>query len=112
MANLRVLSWRGDTKVSYDVERAAAGEADQVAAVAEAERIFREERARGATAFRVLTGEPAVRIDEFDPTAEQIVMVPRIAGGGDRGDRGGGAARGPGPPPPPAPRPCPGRARP
>jgi hypothetical protein len=81
MANLRVLSWRGDTKVSYDVERAAAGEAEQLAAVREAERIFREERARGATAFRVMTGEPAVRIDEFDPSAEQIVMVPRIAGG-------------------------------
>jgi len=81
MANLRVLSWRGDTKVSYDVERAVAGEAEQLAAVREAERIFREERARGATAFRVMTGQPAVRIDEFDPAAEQIVMVPRIAGG-------------------------------
>jgi hypothetical protein len=81
MANLRVLSWRGDTKVSYDVERAVAGETEQVAAVAEAERIFREERARGATAFRVLGGEAAERIDEFDPTAEQIVIVPRIAGG-------------------------------
>jgi hypothetical protein len=81
MANLRVLSWRGDTKVSYDVERAAAGEAEQLAAVREAERIFREERARGATAFRVISGQPAVRIDEFDPSAEQIVMVPRIAGG-------------------------------
>ncbi|HEX2324733.1 MAG TPA: hypothetical protein VH257_13600 [Chloroflexota bacterium] len=81
MANLRVLSWRGDTKVSYDVERAAAGDVEQRAAVTEAERIFREERARGATAFRVLTGLPAERIDEFDPAAEQIVMVPRIAGG-------------------------------
>jgi hypothetical protein len=29
----------------------------------------------------VLTGLPAERIDEFDPAAEQIVMVPRIAGG-------------------------------
>ncbi len=81
MANLRVLSWRGDTKVSYDVERAVAGDAEQLAAVAEAEHIFLDERARGATAFRVVTGQPAIRIDEFDPTAEQIVMVPRIAGG-------------------------------
>lgn len=81
MAILRVLSWRGDTKVSYDVEKAVAGDAEQAAAVAEAERIFREERARGATAFRVETGRPAVRIDAFDRDAEQIVMVPRIAGG-------------------------------
>jgi hypothetical protein len=83
MANLRVLSWRGDTKVSYDVERATAGETEQLAAVREAERIFREERARGATAFRIAADEPATRIDEFDPTAEQIVIVPRIAGGAD-----------------------------
>lgn len=81
MANLRVLSWRGDTKVTYDVEKAAAGDPDQVAAVEEAQRIFREERARGATAFRVEVGEIATRIDEFDRTADQIVMVPRIAGG-------------------------------
>ena len=81
MAVLRVLNWRGDTKLSYDVERAAAGDVEQVAAVEEAERIFREERSRGATAFKVTPGEPGTRIDDFDPTAEQIVMVPRIAGG-------------------------------
>jgi hypothetical protein len=81
MAVLRVLNWRGDTKVTYDAERAAAGDVEQAAAVDEAERIFREERARGATAFKVVPGEPGVRIDDFDRTAEQIVMVPRIAGG-------------------------------
>ncbi|MGH2352445.1 MAG: hypothetical protein ACRDI2_03665 [Chloroflexota bacterium] len=81
MANLRVLNWRGDTKVSYDVEKAAAGDVEQAAAVAEAERIFHDERARGATAFKVLPSQPAARIDEFDRTAEQIVIVPRIAGG-------------------------------
>ena len=47
----------------------------------EAERIFLEERARGATAFKVATDAPAQRIDEFDPKAEQIVVVPRVAGG-------------------------------
>jgi hypothetical protein len=81
MAVLRVLNWRGDTKVSYDVERAAAGDVEQAAAVEEAERIFREERARGATAFKVQPGEAGLRIDEFDRTAEQIVLIPRIAGG-------------------------------
>ena len=81
MAILRVLNWRGDTKVTYDVERAAGGDVEQVAAVEEAVRIFREERARGAAAFKVRPGEPGVRIDEFDRAAEQIVMVPRIAGG-------------------------------
>lgn len=81
MAILRVLCWRGDTRVTYDVDKAATGDLEQLAAVEEAERIFRDERARGATAFRVESGEAAIRIDEFDPTADQIVMVPRIAGG-------------------------------
>lgn len=81
MAILRVLCWRGDTNVTYDVEKAATGDLEQRAAVEEAERIFRDERARGATAFRIDPDEAALRIDEFDPTADQIVMVPRIAGG-------------------------------
>ena len=81
MANLRVLSWRGDTKVEYDVRKAEAGVLEELAAVEEAERIFREERARGATAFRVDGDAGALRIDDFDRTAEQIIMVPRIAGG-------------------------------
>ena len=81
MANLRVMSWRGDTRIDYDVEKATAGDAEQAAAVREAERIFREERARGATAFRIDADEQATRIDAFDHSAEQIVMVPRIAGG-------------------------------
>ncbi len=81
MANLRVLSWRGDLKITYDVQLADAGVSEQVAAVEEAERTFREERARGATAFRLEPDEAAVRIDEFDRTADQIILVPRIAGG-------------------------------
>ncbi|MGI8423806.1 MAG: hypothetical protein ACR2NO_06810 [Chloroflexota bacterium] len=81
MANLRVMSWRGDSAITYDVEKATAGDAEQLAAVAEAERIFRDERARGATAFRIDGDESATRIDVFDRAAEQIVIVPRIAGG-------------------------------
>ena len=81
MANLRVMSWRGDTKITYDVRKAETGDPEQAAAVEEAERIFREERARGATAFRIDADEAATRIDAFDRTAEQIVMIPRIAGG-------------------------------
>ena len=36
---------------------------------------------RGATAFKVETGQGPVRIDQFDQTAEQIVIVPRVVGG-------------------------------
>ena len=81
MAKMRVLSGRGDTIVEWDGRKARAGDAEAPAAVHEAERIFAEHRARGATAFRVAPDGPAERIDAFDPAAEQIVVVPRVAGG-------------------------------
>jgi hypothetical protein len=81
MATLLILSARGDTAYRWDAERAATGDAEAQAAVREAERIFREHRGRGATAFRVVADRPAERIDDFEPKAEQIVIVPRIAGG-------------------------------
>jgi hypothetical protein len=81
MATLRVLSARGDTTVEWDGRKARAGDAEALAAVREAERVFAEHRAHGATAFRVAPGRPDERLDAFDPTAEQIVVVPRVAGG-------------------------------
>jgi len=81
MAVLRVLSKLGDAKYEWDVARVLEGDAEAVAAVREAERIFAEQRARGATAFRVWPGRPAQRLDSFDPQAEHVVLVPRVAGG-------------------------------
>jgi hypothetical protein len=54
---------------------------EAVAAVREAERIFQEQRERGATAFRIAQGQAPVRVDQFDPAADQIVMIPRVVGG-------------------------------
>jgi hypothetical protein len=81
MGMLRVLSRRGDDRVVWDLEQAEVGELDAIAAVEEAERIFAAERERGATAFKVEAGKSPVRIDVFDKTSEQIVMVPRVVGG-------------------------------
>jgi len=81
MGMLRVMSRRGDDKVAWDVVKVEVGDSEAVAAVREAERIFAQERARGATAFKVETGKPPTRIDQFDKTAEQILMVPRVVGG-------------------------------
>ena len=78
---LRVMSKRGDDRVSWDEQRVLAGDPEASAAVREAERIFAQERAKGATAFRVEAGKPIQRIEKFDATAEQIVMVPRVVGG-------------------------------
>ncbi len=81
MRRLRIMGRQGDRTVAWDEKSAAVGDLDALAAVKEAERIFADERAKGATAFRIDTGKPAERIDKFDETAEQIVMVPRVAGG-------------------------------
>ena len=81
MAKLRILSARGDSVVTWDRMGAETGDLEAAAAVQEAERIFDEQRARGATAFRVAPDKPAERIDEFDPLAQEIIMVPRVAGG-------------------------------
>ena len=81
MGMLRVMSRRGDDRLSWDGQKVLAGDAEAIAAVREAERIFAQERAKGATAFRVEPGKPVERIEKFDATAEQIVMVPRVVGG-------------------------------
>ena len=74
MGLLRVLCGRGDVKVEWEVERGDA--------VREAERIFRENAARGYAAFRVDDSvSAATRIEEFDPSAREIIQVPRIVGG-------------------------------
>jgi hypothetical protein len=81
MGMLRTLSRRGDDRVIWDDQKVLAGDSEALAAIREAERIFQQERARGATAFRIEQNRPVQRIDQFDPAAEQIVVVPRVVGG-------------------------------
>ena len=72
---LVILSARGDTRVTWDL--------DAEEAVREAERIFDENRARGFASFRVATepGEEPAQIHQFDPHARQILQFPPMAGG-------------------------------
>lgn len=81
MGMLRVMSRRGDDRIAWDAQGVETNDPEAVAAVREAERIFTEERKKGATAFRVESGKTVERIDKFDRTAEQIVLVPRVVGG-------------------------------
>ena len=81
MGMLRIMSQRGDDHITWDHARAQVGDREAVAAVHEAERIFAEQRARGATAFKIAPGKPAQRLTEFDQTADQIVVIPRVVGG-------------------------------
>ncbi len=81
MSMLRIMSRRGDDRLTWDQQEVQHGNTEALAAVREAERIFEQERAKGATAFRVEAGKPVLRLEHFDATAEQIVMVPRVIGG-------------------------------
>jgi hypothetical protein len=81
MGMLRVMSASGDKMLNWDERRAEMGDLEALAAVREAERILKEEQAKGGTAFTIKPGKPAEKIDHFDKEADQIVIVPRIAGG-------------------------------
>ena len=81
MGMLRVMSRRGDDRIIWDTQQVEAQNPEAVAAIREAERIFTDERQKGATAFKVEPGKTVERIDKFDRTAEQIVLVPRVVGG-------------------------------
>ena len=81
MGMLRVISSRGDDRVQWNEQDALSGDTEAIAAIREAERIFAHERARGATAYRVEAGKPVERLEQFDPQASQMILVPRVAGG-------------------------------
>ena len=81
MGVLRVLSHHGDDRFEWNQSAVLVGDEEAQAAINEAERIFAEQRARGSTAVRVTPGKSAERIDAFDPTAQEIVMIPRVVGG-------------------------------
>ena len=81
MGMLRVISKRGDERVQWNGQDALAGDHEAIAAIREAERIFADERARGATAFRLDPGKPVERLEQFDPQAEQIILMPKVVGG-------------------------------
>ena len=81
MGMIRILSKRGDDRLSWSTQDVLAGDAEAMAAVREAERIFARERAKGSTAFRVEAGKTVERLEQFDPEASEIVMVPRMVGG-------------------------------
>lgn len=82
MGKLIILGPSGHREIEWDVQAAEAGDPEAMAAVREAERILEEAQRQGGAAFRVAApDQPAERLEVFDRTAEQIVVVPRVAGG-------------------------------
>jgi hypothetical protein len=81
MATLYVLGRSGDKRVEWDHDQARSSDPVAIAAIAEAEQIFALERSRGSSAFKLVPGQPAERVDAFDPSVEETVIVPRMTGG-------------------------------
>lgn len=81
MGVLRVMSRRGDDAVTWEYPGPGVSDPEALAAVRAAERVFDEQAARGATAFKVQPDAVPVRIDHFEAEAEQIVLIPRVVGG-------------------------------
>lgn len=75
MGSLRILDPKvGDIKLIWDSENE-----DEVELAKEQ---FKKARKKGFTAFEVeKKGKKGERIDEFDPEAERIIMIPPVAGG-------------------------------
>ena len=76
-----MISKRGDDRVYWNEQDALTGDVEANAAIREAERIFARERATGATAYRLEAGKPVEKLEQFDPQASHIIMVPQVAGG-------------------------------
>ena len=81
MGVLRVMSRRGDDAVTWEYPGLDVGDPEALTAVRQAERVFEEQAARGAVAFKVEQDAAPIRIDHFDAQAEQIVLVPRVVVG-------------------------------
>ncbi|MGZ3624702.1 MAG: hypothetical protein ACXVB7_16575 [Ktedonobacteraceae bacterium] len=81
MGMVRVISKRGDDRMQWNEQDDQASDAEAMAAIRETERIFTRERARGATAFLVEAVKQVERVEQFDPQAGKIILVPRVIGG-------------------------------
>lgn len=77
MSKLIVLRSKGYEEIEWDPGAAEAGETEAVEAAEKARTAMEDEQSRGGAAFEVSgPGRRAQRLETFDPTAEQIVVLP------------------------------------
>ncbi len=82
MNRLQILGRDGHRELVWDPAQVEAAEPEALAVIAEAERIVEAALARGQAVLVVdAPDQPAKRIERFDQSAPQTVIVPRLAGG-------------------------------
>jgi hypothetical protein len=82
MNKLQVLGRDGHRELVWDPEKVETEEPEALAVIAEAEQIVAAALARGQAVLVVeAPDQPAKRIERFDQSAPQTVIVPRLAGG-------------------------------
>lgn len=73
MGLLLIMDSRGDTRVAWD--------AADTESLEQARRMVEDAYSEGKGVFRLDGDGAAVRLKEFAPDAEQIVVIPRLRGG-------------------------------
>ncbi len=82
MNRLQVMGREGHRELVWDPVQVEAQEPGALAVIAEAERIVEAALARGQAVLVVdAPDQPAKRIERFDQSAPQTVIVPRLVGG-------------------------------
>jgi hypothetical protein len=82
MNRLQVMGREGHRELVWDPDKVEAEDPEALDVIAEAEQIVEEALARGQAVFKVeAPDQPAERIERFDRTAPQTVIIPRLAGG-------------------------------
>lgn len=81
MGMVRLMSVPGAPYLVWDAEAAARGEPEAQVALREARRVVVEAIAGGETVVQIGPDQVSSRVEDFDPEAGLLVLLPRIAGG-------------------------------
>jgi hypothetical protein len=82
MNRLQIMGREGHRELVWDPAQVEAAEPEALAVIAEAEQIVEAALARGQAVFVVDAPEQlAKRVDRFERTAPQTVILPRLVGG-------------------------------
>lgn len=73
MGRLILLNQQGDSETRWNVK--------DPASVSTASTRFATLAGKGTAAFALCGAGPATQIDHFDPTADEIIIVPQMKGG-------------------------------